>query len=106
MNNTDLNAILLDNIGDEEELQKIVQFENPDYANAVIGISDGVTHDDRTVYDFDKMVECLMNQDNMSEEEAIEFIEYNTIRALPYASGITGSTQTPIIMRTLIGLNN
>ena len=102
MNNTDLNAILLDNIGDEEELQKIVQFENPDYANAVIGISD----DNRLIYSFDKMVECLMNQDNMSEEEAIEFIEYNTIRALPYASGITGSTQTPIIMRTLIGLNN
>lgn len=44
----------------------------------------GVTHDDRTVYDFDKMVEWLMETQGYSQEEAIEWIEYNTIRALPY----------------------
>lgn len=44
----------------------------------------GVTHDDRTVYDFDKMVEWLMDTQGYSQEEAIEWIEYNTIRALPY----------------------
>ena len=43
-----------------------------------------VTHDDRTVYDFDKMVEWLMETQGYSQEEAIEWIEYNTIRALPY----------------------
>ena len=30
------------------------------------------------------MVECLVKEDGMTEEEAIEFIEYNTIRAIPY----------------------
>ena len=30
------------------------------------------------------MVEHLMEEDEMEEEEAIEFIDYNTIRALPY----------------------
>lgn len=44
----------------------------------------GVTHDDRTVYDFDKMVEWVMETQGYSHEEAIEWIEYNTIRALPY----------------------
>ena len=44
----------------------------------------GVTHDDRTVYDFDKMVEWLMETQGYSQEEAIEWVEYNTIRALPY----------------------
>ena len=44
----------------------------------------GVTHDDRTVYDFDKMVDWLMTTQGYSQEEAIEWIEYNTIRALPY----------------------
>ena len=50
------------------------------YDSALIG----VTHDDRTVYDFDKMVEWLMETQGYSQEEAIEWIEYNTIRALPY----------------------
>ena len=36
------------------------------------------------VYDFDKMVEYLIETDGMEYEEAVEFIEYNTIRALPY----------------------
>lgn len=55
-------------------------FENPNYDDAFIGMS----HDGRAVYDYDKMVECLMNEDNMSYEEAAEFIDYNTIRAIPY----------------------
>jgi len=52
----------------------------PDYDDAIIGVdSDG-----HVVYDFDKMVEHLMREDGMEYEDAVEFIEYNTIRALPY----------------------
>ena len=58
-----------------------IVFENPDYDDAIIGISS----DDRVVYDYDKMVECLMLEDGMSMEEAQDFIDYNTLRALPYA---------------------
>ena len=50
------------------------------YDTALIGIP----YDDRPVYDFDKMVEWLMETQGYSQEEAIEWIEYNTIRALPY----------------------
>lgn len=57
-----------------------IVFDNPSYDDAIIGTS----HDDRVVYSFEKMVECLMNDDGMSYEEAVEFIEYNTIRAIPY----------------------
>jgi hypothetical protein len=31
------------------------------------------------------MVSCLVEEDNMEELEAMEFIDYNTLRALPYA---------------------
>jgi hypothetical protein len=31
------------------------------------------------------MLEYLVNHDNMTEDEAAEFISYNTLRALPYA---------------------
>ena len=56
-------------------------FDNPDYDNAIIG----VTHDGKAVYDYDEMVYCLMKEENMSEEDAMGFIDYNTIRSLPYA---------------------
>ena len=57
-----------------------VFFTNPDYLDAIIGISD----DGRIVYSYSKMVENLMLNDNMSYEDAIEFIDYNTVRSLPY----------------------
>ena len=55
-------------------------FENPDYDDAIIGVDT----DGHVVYDFEKMVEHLMREDGMEYEDAVEFIEYNTIRALPY----------------------
>lgn len=45
----------------------------------------GVTECGRAVYDFDAMAEWLKTKEGMTLDEAIEWIEYNTIRALPYA---------------------
>lgn len=70
------NRDLLNEIGFEEA----IIFENPDYDEAIIGVS----HDDRVIYSFEKMVQHLVDKDGMTDEEAIEFIEYNTIRAIPY----------------------
>lgn len=61
-------------------LEDTVVFENPSYETAFIGLS----HDDRPVYDYEKMIEYLVETDGMTEEDAIEFIDYNNIRALPY----------------------
>lgn len=68
--------------------EDVVIFENPSYDDALIGVSD----DNRAVYDFEKMVEWLHKHDGMELDEAVEFIEFNTIRALPYYEG------APIIM--------
>lgn len=57
-----------------------VFFENPSYETAIIGYSE----DYRVIYEYNKMIEWLIKTDNMTEEEAREFISYNTIRALPY----------------------
>ena len=62
------------------------------YDNAIIG----VTTDGRVVYDYDKMVEELIEDEEWSYEEAVEWIDYNTIRSLPYA-GPSG----PIIMYSI-----
>lgn len=55
-------------------------FDTPDYDSAIVGVSS----DYRVVYNYGLMAESLMIEDDMSYEEAIEFIDYNTIRALPY----------------------
>lgn len=64
----------------EDEETSIILFENPSYDDAFIGL----TLDNRAVYDYDKMIECLMKEDDMSYEEAIEFIDYNSLRSLSY----------------------
>ena len=56
-------------------------FDNPDFDEAIIGVSD----DGRVIYDYDAMIAYMAAQDDISEEEAMEFIEYNTIRSIPYA---------------------
>lgn len=72
--------------------EDVVIFENYSYDDALIG----VTEDGRAVYDFDKMVAWLVETEGFSDEEAIEWIEYNTIRALAYMGD-----DAPIIMYPL-----
>ena len=57
-----------------------IVFDSPSYVDAYIGMS----HDGRVIYSYDKMIECLITEDGMTYEDAIEFIDYNTIRAIPY----------------------
>jgi hypothetical protein len=52
-----------------------------------------VSEDGRVVYDYNLMIESLMQSDNMTYDEASEFIDYNTIRALPYMG-----EKAPIVM--------
>ena len=68
-----------------------IVFDNPNFDNSIIGI----TTDGKAVYDYEKMVAELMEDDHISEQEAIDFIEYNTIRAIPYAGEMA-----PIVMFT------
>ena len=71
--------------------EDVVVFENFSYDGCLIG----VTSDNRAVYSFSKMVEWLMETDGMTQEDAVDFIDYNTIRALPYFAN------SPIIMYPL-----
>ena len=72
--------------------EDVVILENYSYDDALVG----VTEDGRAVYDFERMVRWLVETKGMDELEAVEWIEYNTIRALPYAGD-----RAPIIMYPL-----
>lgn len=67
-------------------------FDNHAYDNSIIGVST----DGRVVYSYEKMVQELMSDEGLSEMEAIEWIDYNTIRAIPY-----GGEFAPIICEGL-----
>lgn len=71
------------------DYEELIVFENPDYDDAIIGVS----HDDRVIYDYDKMIEHLMNTEHMSVEDAADFISYDTIRSLSYRGD-----NAPIVM--------
>lgn len=76
----------------ENGYQGVVYLTDESYDDALIGVTDG----GRAVYDYEKMIQWLIEKDEMTAEEAIEWIDYNTIRALPYFG-----ENAPIIMYPL-----
>ena len=64
-------------------------FDNESYDNSIIG----TTFDGRAIYSFNRMVQEYMETYDCDETEAVEWIEYNTMRALPYYAG-----KAPIIV--------
>lgn len=72
-----------------EDVKYLVNFS---YDDALIGVS----HDGRAIYNFDLMVDWLMREEGWSDIESIEWIEFNTLRALPYMGA-----NAPIIMYSL-----
>ena len=80
---------LVDRGYNEEDL---TTFLNPSYDGCIIGVST----DDVLIYSLSQMVEWYMKENNCSFDVALEFIDYNTIRSLPY-----GGENTPIILNDL-----
>ncbi len=64
---------LIEKYGDDRELLTADGFDD-----AIIGI-DNIS--ERVVYSYHKMVDLLVEDDNMTQEEAIDFLEYNVVNA-------------------------
>jgi hypothetical protein len=81
MTNQELKKIISEMvIGDEELLDQIIILEGDEFADGFIGLST----DNNVVYSYEKLVESLSKQDDWDETSAIEWLDYNTLRALPY----------------------
>lgn len=77
----------------ENGYEGTVIFSDFSYDDALCGVS----HDGRAIYDYDKMVIWPEENEGMTEEEAREWIDYNSIRALGYAE-----PGAPIVMYSLM----
>lgn len=58
-----------------EKLESIILFDDPEFADAIVGIDEK----DRAVYNFSLMVNQLMQDQSISEEQAIAYINEKTI---------------------------
>jgi len=81
--------ILADNGYDAED---IVLLKDESYDSALIAVTD----DCRAVYSYDKMVEWYMEKNGCDADDAMEWIDYNTLRAIPYAG-----EKAPIVVKEL-----
>lgn len=73
--------------------EDLVFFTEYNYDSAIIGIS----HDDRVIYSYNKMIDFLVKTEKWTDEEAIEWIDYNTLRAIPY-----GGANAPIVLMDMM----
>lgn len=56
--------------------------DTPDlYKDAIVGLT---SDDEHLIYSYDKLIESMMKVNGWTYEEAVEWIDYNTIRSLPY----------------------
>lgn len=70
----------------------VVHFDGPEFDGGIVG----VTTDGRLVYSYEKLVESLAEANGWSREDAIDWVEFNTIRSLPYIG-----KRAPIVMNDL-----
>ena len=96
MTNNDLIEKIQEIVFDEDELNQIIILEGDEFADGAIGITD----DHHVVYSYERLVESLSKVYD-SEESAIEWLQYNTIRSLPY---MRSEGNEPIIIYEFGGL--
>lgn len=76
-------------VADQGIEEAVIRLDNHHYDKSIIGM----TEDGRLIYSFELMVQEFMEDEGCDETSAIEWLEYNTLRALPYMG-----ERAPIIM--------
>ena len=70
----------------------VVHFDGPEFDGGIVG----VTTDGRLVYSYDRLAEALSEANKWSREDAVDWIEFNTLRSLPYIG-----PRAPVVMNDL-----
>jgi len=84
MNHQELKDFLAERYGDG-----IVILEPEYYDEAIVGTDQA----GRLIYSYEKLIETISSHDGMTYEDAMEWVDYNTLRAIPYMGEFA-----PIIM--------
>lgn len=90
----DVRAALIYHCGKDHTIMALAEIFN-DYAGAVVGITDN----NRVVYDYNKMVQIIMERDGITKQEAEEYLEYNELNTL------SNKPYTPLIIYPVMYLD-
>lgn len=63
------------------------------FEQAIIGVGSKFPDEESVVYDYDKCVSILMERDSMTQDDAVEYMEFNVVQAYV-------GKATPIFVRT------
>lgn len=58
----------------------VVVLEGPEFDDGIVG----VTQDGRVAYSYGRLVDALMQSHGWDETDAVDWIEFDTLRSLPY----------------------
>ena len=75
-----------------QEHKETVFFVNPSFVKAITGITDS----GQLIYDYNLMIAAAMEEEGWSCEEAVEWIDYNTLRSIPYMGSCHPIVSFPI----------
>ena len=75
-----------------QDHEETMFFENPSFVKAITGITDS----EQLIYDYDLMIAAAMEEEGWDVEEAIEWIDYNTLRSIPYMGACHPIVSFPI----------
>ncbi len=89
MNNEQLRDIIREVASDDDA----ILLEGDEFSDGAIGL----TNDNHVVYDYEKLIESLVKHNGWTEEEAIDWVDYNTLRSIPY---MARDGKEPIILMT------
>lgn len=82
----------LDEYLSEEYGPGVVHLDGPEFDGGIVGI----THDGRLVYSYAKLAAALAEANGWTAEDAVDWIEFNTMRTLPYIG-----SDAPVVMYDL-----
>lgn len=81
MTNAELKEYINEQIGDEEIASEVVILEGDEFADGFIGLTADTY---QAVYSYEKLVTSLSTHNNWTLDQSVEWLDCNTLRAIPY----------------------
>lgn len=75
-----------------QEYSETTFFENPSFVKAITGITDS----GQLIYNYDMMIAAAMEEEGWDVDGAVEWIDFNTIRTIPYMGNCCPIISIPI----------
>lgn len=77
---------------EEQQHEGTTFFESPSFVKAITGI----TERGQLIYDYDLMIDAIMEETGWEYDDAVDWIEENTLRTIPYMGSVHPIVSLPI----------